>query len=698
MSNNRKKHLQKLAKLNEEIKHKQEQRDQTKEVLAQYEQTFLRADRLIRTCKWAIRRVYNFFRSCAAFLLGRRNIKHLYSKSFKMKHAINQLKPYKYYLYNLGFIEPVLYDLQEKLKETNHKYLRRAIHWELGLWYANQGSLSSARRSLYHFHAFATHEQNEDVLRRVIILQAENLLQLNYREEAQLLIREALDVSAHPDLYLAMANAEQTVEARLYWLNQTMKYYDLQEISLKTSTMKPPYNDLHTASVQQMIKKGPKVSIILPAYNAENSIHVAIESILEQTWQNIELLVIDDCSTDETKAIVKRYMEKDDRIKLDSTPENSGPYVARNIGLKQATGEFVTVNDADDWSHAEKIAIQVQHLINHPEVIANTSEHARLTENLTLYRRGNPGKYIFSNMSSLMFRRKPVMKSIGYWDCVRFAADGEFKRRLVKQFGKECVVDLKTGPLSFPRQAKTSLTASSAFGYHGFFMGARKEYVESFSHYHKQAKTLYYPYPQKERLFPVPEPMWPKRMKKYQDEQRHFEIVIASDFQKEESLQLSTEQEITVHQKLGIHTGIIHMSCYNLHRPKELNASIRQLINGKDVQTLVYGEKITCDVLIIKGHSVLEKQQKYLPIINPRMVVIVLDDNYNNLRECSHQLMNYYGKRGVWYVKSKKAYEQLKTEHAHEIRYISLAKQPWGKSKKDYESRIDDWLTDEDLK
>src|SRR5699024_12652116 len=75
----------------------------------------------------------------------------------------------------------------------------------------------------------------------------------------------------------------------------------------------------------------------------------------------------------------------------------------------EATGEYVTVNDADDWSHAEKIATQVQYLIDYPTVIANTSEHARLTEEgLKLYRRGTPGKYIFPNMSSLMFRRKPV--------------------------------------------------------------------------------------------------------------------------------------------------------------------------------------------------------------------------------------------------------------------------------------------------
>src|SRR5699024_1158905 len=159
--------------------------------------------------------------------------------------------------------------------------------------------------------------------------------------------------------------------------------------------------------------------------------------------------------------------------------------------------------DADDWSHEKKIEIQVRHLIENTHIMANTSEHARLTEDLTLYRSGTPGRYIFHNMSSTMLRRKQVMDKLGYLVSLRFAADGEFKRRLLKEFGKDSFVDLTSGPLSLPRQAVSSLTSSSAFGYNGFFMGVRKEYVESLEHYHHEADSLYYEYPLKERPFPV---------------------------------------------------------------------------------------------------------------------------------------------------------------------------------------------------
>ncbi|MHC0552930.1 glycosyltransferase family 2 protein [Salinicoccus sp. CNSTN-B1] len=118
-------------------------------------------------------------------------------------------------------------------------------------------------------------------------------------------------------------------------------------------------------------------------------IRIAIESILGQTWQNLELLIVDDCSPDDTKAIAEEYAARDPRVRVLSTPRNSGPYVARNIALEAADGEFVTVNDADDWSHSQKIEVQARHLMDHPKVVANTSGHARLTEELTLYRRGH---------------------------------------------------------------------------------------------------------------------------------------------------------------------------------------------------------------------------------------------------------------------------------------------------------------------
>lgn len=93
-----------------------------------------------------------------------------------------------------------------------------------------------------------------------------------------------------------------------------------------------------------------KVSIIMPVFNAEKYLNDAIESVLNQTYTDFELLLIDDMSTDNSKAISEEYSKKDNRIIVfENNTENHGPGPTRNIGLDNATGEFIYFMDADDW-------------------------------------------------------------------------------------------------------------------------------------------------------------------------------------------------------------------------------------------------------------------------------------------------------------------------------------------------------------
>jgi len=93
----------------------------------------------------------------------------------------------------------------------------------------------------------------------------------------------------------------------------------------------------------------PKISIVIAAYNAANFIKEMIESILVQSYQNLEAIFVDDCSTDSTAAIIKEYALQDERIRYQLAPYHSGrPSNNRNIGIQVATGEFITFMDADD--------------------------------------------------------------------------------------------------------------------------------------------------------------------------------------------------------------------------------------------------------------------------------------------------------------------------------------------------------------
>lgn len=93
-----------------------------------------------------------------------------------------------------------------------------------------------------------------------------------------------------------------------------------------------------------------KVSIIMPIYNAEKYLCEAIESVLNQTYTDFELLLINDRSTDNSKGICVEYSKKDNRIiLLENNSESHGPGPTRNIGLDYATGEYIYFMDADDW-------------------------------------------------------------------------------------------------------------------------------------------------------------------------------------------------------------------------------------------------------------------------------------------------------------------------------------------------------------
>ena len=94
----------------------------------------------------------------------------------------------------------------------------------------------------------------------------------------------------------------------------------------------------------------PLISIIMPVYNGERFLSEAIESIIAQTYENWELLAVDDGSTDKSLQIIEAYAEKDGRIKLLKNDSGEhGPGIARNYGIDRISGKYTYFLDADDW-------------------------------------------------------------------------------------------------------------------------------------------------------------------------------------------------------------------------------------------------------------------------------------------------------------------------------------------------------------
>ncbi|MBR4586771.1 MAG: glycosyltransferase family 2 protein [Lachnospiraceae bacterium] len=101
------------------------------------------------------------------------------------------------------------------------------------------------------------------------------------------------------------------------------------------------------------------ISIIMAAYNAEKTIDQAIESVLSQSYENFELIVINDCSKDQTESIVKQYQSKDKRVKLISNENNQGVSKTRLYGLNSARGNWIAILDSDDKWEEDKLEKQV---------------------------------------------------------------------------------------------------------------------------------------------------------------------------------------------------------------------------------------------------------------------------------------------------------------------------------------------------
>jgi teichuronic acid biosynthesis glycosyltransferase TuaG len=105
------------------------------------------------------------------------------------------------------------------------------------------------------------------------------------------------------------------------------------------------------------------VSVIVPVYNSEKYIKDAIESVLNQTYKNWEMIMVNDCSTDHSKEIIARYVALDQRIKCYDLEENSGAAAARNRAIELAAGRFLAFLDADDIWVSDKLEYQIHYML-----------------------------------------------------------------------------------------------------------------------------------------------------------------------------------------------------------------------------------------------------------------------------------------------------------------------------------------------
>jgi glycosyltransferase involved in cell wall biosynthesis len=194
----------------------------------------------------------------------------------------------------------------------------------------------------------------------------------------------------------------------------------------------------------------PKFSILIPVFNRETLLARAVNSVLEQSFEDWELIIIDDCSTDNTLMVADSFSDK--RIKILRMPINSGPAAARNMGIKQARGKLISLLDSDDVFHPEFLAHTYKAIKNSSfqygfsytsvgdvretdlQAVKKNGSLWRISDRFLVFKRPFLYQLQIGTAAGITFK-KEVFDKIGYFDeQLKAAEDTDFFIRLSEFF------------------------------------------------------------------------------------------------------------------------------------------------------------------------------------------------------------------------------------------------------------------------
>jgi glycosyltransferase involved in cell wall biosynthesis len=316
-----------------------------------------------------------------------------------------------------------------------------------------------------------------------------------------------------PALNLLYANECLDIDSLwLHFFNKYLAYYGVKNnVCLKlgrASKFERLYSSAKCTPNAHL--SGPLISVLMPIYNASVTLRKAAMSILEQTWPNLELILIDDCSRDNSLQIAHELQQQDSRVKVIALNTNGGPYIAKNVALSVAKGQYLTVHDADDWAFPTRIEDQLQPFLKPKvsEIAVSMGRTLRCDIN-GRFTRFQPLDWISVDgalrlcFPSPLFDRAYFDQKLGAWDSVRIGADSEVFQR-IRRFDSNALQILDT-PVMLQLDLHNSLTRHEET--HNDDRGeapARMSYRKAWAEWHASQK--YMPklhFPQIQRAFPL---------------------------------------------------------------------------------------------------------------------------------------------------------------------------------------------------
>lgn len=346
---------------------------------------------------------------------------------------------------------------------------------------------------------------------------ASRVARFNGYERAITLAEKYLPRELQHTLTVLRANQALSRGQESIWLSQLNEYLgEFQLAPIELEETGPSLISRMTSAPLSQASSHLKVSVIMPAWNAEETVQHAARSILRQTWGNLELIIIDDCSQDRTWEKIKEISRSDTRVKILRNARNVGPYVSKNIGLQLATGDYITGQDADDWAVPQRLEKHIAAILaSHTPLKASLGYMVRIRPDGYFDHIGKVTGFSLDGVCrkasiSCMFERKTLQENLGHWDSVRFGADSEMISRATHLLG-DSFSELKQITM-ICLDLESSLTNHPDHGVHKVHgvTPIRATYRDAWAKWHKNSLSpanSYLSFPHKSRRFPAPEEM-----------------------------------------------------------------------------------------------------------------------------------------------------------------------------------------------
>jgi hypothetical protein len=291
----------------------------------------------------------------------------------------------------------------------------------------------------------------------------------------------------------------------LYFFNKYLKQYSSQVALMPRGNRFLSLSPIGTNGFCQ--HNHLKVSVIMCAHNAESTLEAAAESILRQTHNNMELLIVNDKSDDKTGLIAEGLRDRDPRIKVIHNNQNYGAYVSRNIALKQIDGDYFTCHDADDIAMPTRLERQLGHLLKEGST-SNICLMLRVSPEGQVTRKTAPNSNSPDGLSKVChisgFHDASFFRdNFGFWDSVRYGADSELLGRIKTHSSAKLTTLPSVEYLALDSEASATRDATvGLFSEKG--QKIRELYKNSWTSWQRSAQSLYLGHPQASRVFFAP--------------------------------------------------------------------------------------------------------------------------------------------------------------------------------------------------